>query len=69
MAREFNHLQDDEWAKWYRLTPQERWRETLKLWDYYLSVGGSLEPEPDPQSPFYVDEPPDTPGSAPAGAS
>jgi hypothetical protein len=45
-------LADDEWQEWYLLTPQERWRETQKLWAYYLLVGGSLDPEPDSQSPF-----------------
>jgi hypothetical protein len=49
---------DDEWDDWYRLTPQERWRETQKLWAFYLSVGGSLDPEPDSQSPFYFDDEP-----------
>ncbi len=43
---------DDEWQEWYRLTPQQRWNETEKLWSFYLSVGGSLDPEPDSQSPF-----------------
>jgi hypothetical protein len=43
----------EEWAEWYRLTPQERLRETEKLWDHYLSIGGSLDPEPDTQSPFH----------------
>ena len=42
-----------EWAEWYFLTPQERWRETSKLWETYLALGGSLEPEPDTQSPFF----------------
>jgi hypothetical protein len=42
-----------EWAEWYRLTPQERWRESEKLWQNYLAFGGSLDPEPDTQSPFY----------------
>jgi len=42
-----------EWADWYRLTPLERWHESMKLWTYYLSIGGSLDPEPDTQSPFY----------------
>ena len=28
---------DDEWDEWYRLTPQERWQETQKLWEYYLN--------------------------------
>ena len=42
----------DEWHEWYRLTPQERWRESEKLWAQYLAMGGSLDPEPDSQSPF-----------------
>ena len=42
-----------EWGAWYRLSPQERWRETEKLWAIYLSLGGSLDPEPDTQSPFF----------------
>ena len=44
---------EDEWLEWYRLTPQERWRESAKLWDRFLTLGGSLDPEPDHQSPFY----------------
>jgi hypothetical protein len=43
---------EDGWREWYRMTPQERWQETANLWQFYLSVGGSLDPEPDPQSPF-----------------
>jgi hypothetical protein len=42
-----------EWAEWYRLTPAERWVESEKLWQTYLMLGGSLDPEPDTQSPFY----------------
>ena len=42
-----------EWAEWYQLTPQQRWAESTKLWDVYLALGGSLDPEPDSQSPFY----------------
>ena len=42
----------DEWQEWFRLTPLERWRETMKLWAQYLAQGGSLDPEPDSQSPF-----------------
>ena len=56
-------LENDEWAAWYRLTPQERWRETQRLWQFYLSVGGSLDPEPDSQSPFDFG---DAPGPVPA---
>ena len=43
---------EDEWLDWYRLSPAERWRETTRLWSFYLEVGGSLDPEPDSQSPF-----------------
>lgn len=46
----------EEWAAWYRLSPQERWRESEKLWEVYLYLGGSLEPEPDTQSPFFDSE-------------
>lgn len=42
-----------ELAAWYRLTPLERLRETEKLWAHYISIGGELDPEPDPQSPFF----------------
>jgi hypothetical protein len=43
---------EDEWLDWYRLTPAERWRKSDHLWSFYLSVGGSLDSEPDSQSPF-----------------
>src|SRR2546421_4693920 len=46
-------LVGEEWAEWYRLTPRERWHESEKLWLTYLSLGGSLDPEPDTQSPFF----------------
>jgi hypothetical protein len=45
-----------EWAAWYALSPQERFLESMKLWDIYLALGGSLEPEPDTQSPFFDPE-------------
>ena len=25
-----------------------------KLWQFYMAIGGSLDPEPDSQSPFYA---------------
>jgi hypothetical protein len=43
----------EEWAEWYGLTPKERWLESEKLWQSYLMLGGSLDPEPDTQSPFF----------------
>lgn len=45
-----------EWAEWYRLSPEERFRESMKLWETYVAMGGSLEPEPDTQSPFFDPE-------------
>ena len=42
-----------EWLDWYALTPQQRWSESQKLWNTYLALGGTLDPEPDTQSPFY----------------
>lgn len=47
-------LADDEWSEWYRMTPLQRWKESQKLWAFYLEIGGSLDPEPDTQSPFYA---------------
>lgn len=47
-----------EWAEWYSLTPMERWQESGRLWEIYLSMGGSLDPEPNPQSPFFDPEDP-----------
>ena len=46
-------LVGEEWAAWYRLSPIERWRESGILWQTYLTLGGSLDPEPDTQSPFF----------------
>lgn len=45
---------DPEWADWYRLTSAERMRESGKLWVSFLALGGSLDPEPDTQSPFFA---------------
>ena len=55
-------LVGEELAEWYSLTPMQRWRESAKLWEVYLSLGGSLDPEPDTQSPFFD---PSAPSSRP----
>ena len=44
---------EPEWAAWYRLTPEERWTASGRMWDVFLSLGGSPDAEPDSQSPFY----------------
>jgi hypothetical protein len=46
-------LVGDEWADWYALTPAQRLEESAKLWQTYIALGGSLDPEPDSQSPFF----------------
>jgi hypothetical protein len=57
-AREFQMIEAEdlcgaEWAEWYGMTPEQRWAETEKLWAAYLALGGTLDPEPDTQSPFF----------------
>jgi hypothetical protein len=42
-----------EWAEWYRMTPAERWEASARMWADFLALGGSLDPEPDTQSPFF----------------
>ena len=47
---------EPEWVAWIRLSPAERWRASRSLLKHYLSIGGSLEPDPDPQCPFWSRE-------------
>jgi hypothetical protein len=54
---------EPEWLEWFALTPLQRWEETQKLWAHYLAIGGTLDPEPDTQSPFFD---PGEPGALPA---
>ena len=46
----------DEWREWFSLTPLERLKAGDQLWSMFLTLGGNLDPEPDPQSPFYFPE-------------
>jgi len=41
-----------EEEEWVRMTPVERYIESAKLWAVYLNLGGSLDPQPDSQSPL-----------------
>jgi hypothetical protein len=52
MIEQLTDAVGDEWMEWYRMTPAERWRASGQLWDVYVAMGGSLDPEPDTQSPF-----------------
>jgi hypothetical protein len=42
----------DEWKEWISLTPLERFRRSEQKFAEYLAMGGSLDPDPDPTSPF-----------------
>ena len=45
-----------EWQEWLKLTPLERFRQSEQIFAQYLAIGGSLDPAPDPTSPFYDPE-------------
>jgi hypothetical protein len=47
---------EPEWAQWYLLSPEQRWRESQQMWQSYLDLGGTLDPEPDTQSPFFDED-------------
>ncbi len=61
LAKEHARQDEDSWLEWYSMTPLERWYESSKLWEFYLQIGGSLDPEPDSQSPFDAVMPHGTP--------
>ena len=45
---------EEEVLEWYRMSPQERWAESMRLWDTFYLLGGQLEPDVfDSQGPFY----------------
>jgi hypothetical protein len=47
---------EPEWLEWYQMTPLQRLEASERLRQDYLAMGGSLEPDPDPQSPFWSRE-------------
>ena len=51
-----NSTTDAEVLDWYGMSPAERFLESHKLWELFISLGGSYDPEPDTQSPFYIFE-------------
>ena len=46
-------LYGEETANWMRLTPQQRWAETIRLSAWFHALGGTSDPDPDPASPFH----------------
>ncbi len=49
--------------EWISLTPAERLLRSAEMWDMYILYGGSFDPDPDPQSPFFD---PEAPGPSPS---
>lgn len=47
---------EEEVLDWYRMSPAERFTESQKLWEVFVLLEGSYDPEPDSQSPFYSSE-------------
>jgi hypothetical protein len=52
----YESSEDFETREWWSLTPAQRSAESQELWATFLALGGSLDPEPDWQSPFYFPE-------------
>ena len=46
-------LVGQEWAEWYGMTPAQRFAKQDEMWAIFLALGGTLDPEPDTQSPFF----------------
>ncbi|MFN2324880.1 MAG: hypothetical protein ABR551_03260 [Gemmatimonadales bacterium] len=51
-----DELYGEEAAAWMRLTPQQRWAESVRLAAWHHLLGGTSDPDPDPASPFYDPE-------------
>ena len=49
-------LVGEEWAEWYGLTPAQRFSKQQELWAIFFALGGNLDPDPDPQSPFFDEQ-------------
>ena len=56
---ELEGIIDPDVLEWSRLTPAQRLDRSFELLQHYLAMGGSLDPEPDADSPFYVRPEPD----------
>lgn len=46
----------EEWQEWIDLSPMERFKQSEQIFANYLAMGGSLDPDPDPNSPFDIPE-------------
>jgi hypothetical protein len=46
----------DEWKEWLSLSPLVRFARSERMLVEYIAMGGSLDPDPDPTSPFDIPE-------------
>jgi len=46
-------LYGEEAAAWMRLSPQQRWAESMRLAAWHHALGGTSDPDSDPAIPFY----------------
>lgn len=46
----------EEWQEWINLTPMQRFEQSEIIFANYLAQGGTLDPDPDPTSPFDLPE-------------
>jgi hypothetical protein len=44
---------DAETLEWWRMSPQQRWEESMRLWDIYLWLGGSMGDGFDDEEPDF----------------
>ncbi len=54
---DYDWVESEEWLDWYKLSPDQRWMESERLFNFFMMAGGSLDAEPDTQSPFYFETP------------
>jgi hypothetical protein len=51
-----NSTVEAEVQDWYEMSEVERFVQSQKLWEIFVLLGGTYDPEPDTQSPFHVFE-------------
>ena len=51
-----NSTAEAEVQDWYEMSEVERFVQSQKLWEVFVLLGGTYDPEPDTQSPFHVFE-------------
>ncbi len=62
-------IYEPEWVAWFRQTPEERWKESARLWHHYVAIGGSRPESSKLSSPGTCATSPPSPFSALGGAA